>query len=368
MIQSILTSRQPVRERVKNMAFYLSLKRASKKAWAKKHGILFKKKPTFNKPLDPDIRRKHRTTWEPFDRNFNDATLKVCRAVSGKADPWMIPEEIFRADIEPTLNRHSEAHFQAHKSFYNRWFEKGIFPEDLLHIIEGELLDSSYNRISSEQAKKMCPTFSYPVVMKPNRESYGGRGVRFVESADELLTLIGIKKNVVVQKKICQHPQMARFHKQSLNTVRVYLYRSVKNNHIHILAMMPRMGNGGVLDNISTGGMASYLNEDGQFPGYALSSSLEKHLRHPISGTPFTGSIPDFNNLKELSLYVAGKLFLLRIIGLDLCYDVDGKWRVIEINTTGHTIRSVQYNGKPFFGKFTREVIEYCLKNHWTKG
>lgn len=368
MIRSILISSQPVKERVKNLVYYLSLKRASKRVWDKKHRILVKSNPDFNRPLDPALRRNHRKTWEPFDRNFNDATLQICRAVSGRADPLIIPEEIFRTDIEPSLNRHSEAHFQAHKSFYNRWFEKGIFPEDLLHIVNGVVLDSSYKRISAEQATKKCRSFTYPVVMKPNMKSYGGKGVRFIESASELCELIRMKKNIVIQKKIRQHPRLARYHDQSLNTVRVYLYKSVRDDQIHILAMMPRFGNGAQLDNISTGGMASYLTEDGHLPGYALSSSLEKHTRHPISGTPFTGAIPDFSKLKELSLKVAGKLFLLRIIGLDLCYDVDGRWRVIEINTTGHTIRSIQYHGKPFFGKFTGEVIEYCKKYHWTKG
>lgn len=367
MIGSILVSRQPVLKRIKKMAFYFSLKRGAKRTWKKKHEALFSKFPDFNRPLDPSVQQTHREIWEPFNRDFDDSTLKICWALSGTADPRIIPEEIFRADIEPTLNCFPEAKFQAHKSFYNRWFKKGIFPEDLLHIINGEILDSEYNSLTLQQTDEFCSTFTYPVVVKPNKDSYGGRGVRFVESAETLQKIIRQKNNVVIQKKIRQHPELAKYHDNSLNTVRVYLYKSVLDNQFYILGMLPRMGNGGPLDNISSGGLASYISEQGKLPGYALGHSMNKYLEHPISGVPFTDLIPDCKGLKKLSLEVAQKLFLIRIVGLDLCYDITGRWRVIEINTTGHTIRSIQYFGKPFFGEFTGEVIEYCKRNHWAK-
>ncbi|REL23993.1 ATP-grasp domain-containing protein [Rhodohalobacter sp. SW132] len=368
MITSILQSQQPVRDIFKKLAYYISLRRAAGKRWGEKYQHLFKTHPHLNQPLPPDIQKKHRDIWEPFNRDFSDDTLKFCSSFSGNADPKMIPEEIFRADIEPSLNRYPEAHFQAHKSFYNRWFSAGIFPDDLLHVISGEILDHTYSTLSFKDALMKCANFTYPVVVKPNKDSYGGKGIRFVESAGELRKIIRNRKNIVVQKKIRQHPEMARFYEESLNTVRVYLYKSVKDNRIHILGMMPRMGNGGGLDNISSGGIASYIEEDGTLCGFAFGRNMKKFTEHPVSGTPFTGTLPRLEELKKLSIKVAGKLFLLRIVGLDLCYDHTGRWRVIEINTTGHTIRSIQHNGKPFFGRFTGEVIEYCKRNHWAKG
>ena len=47
---------------------------------------------------------------------------------------------------------------------------------------------------------------------------------------------------------------------------------------------------------------------------------------------------------------------------MDLCFDKNSKWRVVEVNTKGITIRFSQYGGKPFFGDFTEEVIEYSIK------
>ncbi len=365
ILKKIVTARGSFKKKLKQLGFYVIRKRAAKKAWNCRHGIVFDKHPDFREPLNKEILKAHRSIWKPFNKNFNDATLKICRSISGTANPLIIPEEIFQADIEPSLNHHPEAHYLAHKSLYNRWFKKGIFPEDLLHLVDGELLDNKYNPLTRKQAEEICDSFSYPVVMKPNRETWGGNDILFVECAEELRRLINSKTNVVIQKKILQHPKLARYHVQSLNTVRVYLYRSVSDNKYHILSSVLRTGNGGPLDNVSAGGLVSRIKEDGLLHGYALDLYGGKFKTHPVSGLPFTGAIPDFEQLKELSMEIAQKLFFLRLVGLDLCYDVSGRWRAIEINTQGHSIRFAQYAGQPFFGEFSEEVIDYCKTHHW---
>lgn len=367
MVKGILTGPGSLKKKLKQLVMYLSRRRGAKKAWDKRHALVFEKHPDFKQPLDDRYRKEHREIWKPFHRKFDDATLKICRSISGIADPMIIPEEIFQTDIEPSLNRHPEAHYLGHKSFYNRWFEKGIFPDDLLHVVDGELLDGEYHTVTPAQADEMCETFTYPVVMKPNTETWGGSDIRFVESAEALRESISSRTNVVVQNKIRQHPEMSKYHEMSLNTVRVYLYRSVKDNQIHIVNTVLRMGNGARLDNVTAGGLVSLIKEDGHLHGYALDRYGERYTEHPLSGESFTNPIPEFKELQQLSMEIAQKLFLLRVVGLDLCYDETGRWRAIEINTKGHSIRFAQYAGKPFFGEQTEEVIEYCRKVHWTK-
>jgi len=99
--------------------------------------------------------------------------------------------------------------------------------------------------------------------------------------------------------------------------------------------------------------------------GFALDRYGQKYEQHPVSGVSFNGEIPNFEELNKLAKVVAGQLHLLRIIGLDLFYDENEQWRMLEINTKGHSIRFAQYAGQPFFGEFTKEVIEYCKENHW---
>ena len=353
--------------KLKRMLAYYSVRRGAKNTWKKRHRIVFEKHPEYRKALDPSIQKQHRDIWKKFNGSFDEATLKICRSSSGKADPLIIPEEIFQADIEPSLNSHSNAHFLGHKSFYNRYFKPGLFPDNLLHRVDGELLDETYQPIEWDTAADRSKTFSYPVVMKPNIESWGGNNIKFIQNTEELLEQLRKNRNVVVQEKIRQHPGLAKYHEKSLNTVRVYLYRSVTDNRIHIINTVLRMGNGRKVDNVSAGGFVSLINEEGRLHGYGLDKYGEKYSRHPITGRPFKGAIPEFEALKKISVDTAQKLHLLRVVGLDLSLDVTGRWRAIEINTKAHSIRFAQYAGQPFFGQFTNEVIEYCKKNHWAK-
>jgi hypothetical protein len=51
----------------------------------------------------------------------------------------------------------------------------------------------------------------------------------------------------------------------------------------------------------------------------------------------------------------------MALAGWDMSLDDQGRWRCIEVNLEGNTIRFAQYAGQPFFGEFTDEVIDYCL-------
>lgn len=366
MIKKILTDRTNLKKKVKSILNYSNRSRGAKKAWRKRHAIVFEKHPAFNKAVNKKKERVHRSYWSEFSSNFSPDTFRICEAISGDADPGIIPEEIFQADIEPSLNRLNEAHYLGHKSLYNRWFPKGIFPRDHLHKIDGELLDDSYNMISATRLKELAAELHYPVVMKPSLDSWGGNAITFIENSEQLLAGVNEKQNIVVQEKVRQHESQSRLNPPSVNTVRVYLYKSVKDNNTHIINIAQRMGNGGALDNVASGGLISLVREDGRMHGYALDRYGQKFETHPVTGLPFTQSLPEFEKMKALAVDVAIKLFHLRVVGLDLCYDSSGTWRIIEVNTKGHSIRFAQYAGKPFFGEYIEEVIDYCIHNHWT--
>ena len=351
--------------RVKNVINYSSRSRGAKKAWKKRHGIVFTKHPEFRKKASKAKEKAHRDYWTAFNSNFRPDTLRICEAISGDADRKVIPEEIFQADIEPSLNRIPEAHYLENKSFYNRWFSQGIFPKDYLHNIDGELLNGNYEPLSPDYLAALAEKILYPVVLKPNRDSWGGNEIHFIENSEELLIKIKERKNYVVQEKINQHELQSRLHPPSLNTVRVYLYKSVSDNKTHIVNIAQRMGNGGKLDNVASGGLISLVQDDGRMHGYALDQYGQKFNTHPVTGFSFNLEVPEFEAMKNLAVMVASKLFLLRVMGLDLCYDSSGTWRIIEINTKGHSIRFAQYPGRPFFGRLTDEVINYCKQKHW---
>ncbi|HLQ99302.1 MAG TPA: sugar-transfer associated ATP-grasp domain-containing protein [Sphingobacterium sp.] len=290
------------------------------------------------------------------------STLRICKNISGRADAKMIPEDVFVSDIEPTLISDGAVHFLSHKSFYNQWFPEGIFPEDIFHCIEGQYLDSELNSIGLDDLKKKAKNILYPVVIKPNWGSYGGKDVYFVENTEKLVTLCKASCDFVVQEQIRQHKFFRRYNPGGPNTIRVYVYKSVKDHKPHVINMALRMGRGGSLDNETDGGLHTIIDEEGFLNNYAVDKYGEKFTEHPDTGYSFDDKIPAVDELKELALKISEQIYFTRIIGLDLCYDSLSRWRAIEVNTKGHTIRFAQYGGQPFFREFTDEVIEYCKK------
>lgn len=356
----------PLKQRVKNIMFYLSRVQGAKKSWKTRHKKAFERNREYKEPLQENIEQEHINIWSLFRRSVDLDTLRICSHISGKTDPRIIPEDIFVSDIEPTLNKNPSVNFLSHKSFYNRWFSKGIFPADILHNVAGQYLDADLSEIDFETFKEKCKEIQYPVVFKPNSDSYGGDGIYFIKNSEQLIQHAKDNSKFVVQEHIKQHDFFNRYNTQGLNTFRVYLYRSVTDNKLHIINIAFRMGVGGSLDNETAGGIHTYINENGKMNGYAVDKYASKFTEHPDSGLPFDEVIRDFEGLKEISLKVGSKIFLARIIALDACYDENGRWRVIEINIEGNAIRFSQYGGVPFFGKFTDEVIDYCKNNHWT--
>ena len=354
-----------VKDKAKRLTYYFSRRRGAKKMWAIRHQKLFSLRESYHEPCNADIESGHQKKWSVFRKRVDMSTIRICKNISGIADVRIIPEDIFISDIEPRLITDESCHFLSHKSFYNQWFPADLFPQDLLHCIEGRYLDAGLNEISiAEVAEKAC-TISYPVVMKPNKDSFGGKDVFFVETAENLISLCESRDNFVVQEQIKQHDFFSKFNPAGINTIRVYVYRSVSNNVFYILNMALRMGKGGSLDNETSGGIHTRINEDGFLNGYAVDKYGERFMIHPDTGYGFNEQVPQYEELKKLSLEVAQKVFFTRIIGLDVCLDESGQWRVIEVNTKGHTIRFSQYGGQPFFGEFTDEVITYCQNNHW---
>ena len=364
-IKILLNKELPVKNRVKNFFAYLSKRRGAKYGWDKRFKKVFELHPEYKKPITKEIEEIHKKAWSFFSKRINLNTLRVCTNISGEANPLFIPEEVFVADIEPTLNQDATAEFLTNKSFYEKWFPEGSFPKCIFHNIDGEWFNRELNPIPFSEIEKIISSINYPVVFKPNINSFGGKDVFFPTNLNELFGLVITQKNFVVQEKIDQDPFLKKFNAAGLNTIRVCLYRSIKSNKIHVLNAALRMGVGGSLDNETAGGIVTLINKNGELNGFAVDKLGSRFDIHPDSKLPFEGIIPDFKNLIILAKNIACKIFYDRLISLDICKDAEGNWKVIEINLYGQTIRFAQYAGHPFFGEFTNEVINHCKQNHW---
>ena len=341
------------------------IRQLSRRDWRTRHHKVFERHPEYLAACPGTAEREHLSLWQPLRRDIRVDTLRVCYHLSGQANPAIIPEELFVSEVEPCLNHYPEARFLGNKSFYNRWFRSGVFPEAFLHNIEGEYFDSTYQPLLADQLPRLLAGLPYPVILKPSRESGGGYGIYFLQNSAELVEKMQGQQNFVVQEVIRQHPFLQQFNPPSLNTLRVYTYRSVVTNTVHVLNSSLRMGRGKQVDNESQGGVVCSLHDDGHFYNYAWDKLANKFERHPDTNLVFADQpqMPNFQKMKQLACEIARDVFLARLLGFDIGLDATGSWRVIEINVFGHAPRFSQYIGQPFFREFTNEVIEYCTQH-----
>lgn len=364
-IKILLNKELPVTNRIKNFIAYLSKRRGAKYGWDRRFKKVFELHPEYKKPIPKEIEEIHKKTWSFFSNRINLNTLRVCANISGVANPLFIPEEVFIADIEPTLNQDTTAKFLNNKSIYEKWFPEGNFPKCFFHNINGEWYNRELNPITFLEVKKIISNLHYPVVLKPNINSFGGKGVCFPATLNELSSLVYTQQNFVVQEKLEQHPFFEKFNTAGLNTIRIYLYKSFKDNQLHVVNIVFRMGLGGSLDNETAGGILTLVTKDGFLNGYAVDKYGKKFTKHPDTGLGFEERIPGFSELIKVSKKIAQKVFYTRLIGLDMCFDKTGNWRLIEINTYSAAIRLAQYHNSLFFGEFTDEIINHCKQYHW---
>lgn len=361
----ITNTKLSTRSKCKSLLQYYNRKRGAAKSWENRHEKVFELHPEYRTPCDQEVELEHQGRWGAFRAKVDMSTLRICSSLSGNADARIIPEDIFVSDVEPGLLTDESCHFLSHKSFYNRWFPGGVFPKDYVHCVDGQYLGAELNPINYEEFRQIVLKLPYPVVMKPNRDSFGGKNVFFVKDSHRLYELSEQSRDFVVQEQIVQHDFFSKYNPVGLNTIRVYVYKSVRDNRHHVINMALRMGKGGSLDNETSGGIHTLIHTDGRMNNYAVDKFAQKYDKHPDTRYAFDEQIPAVDELKKLAEKIASQVYFTRIVGLDLCYDTDGNWKVIEVNTKGHTIRFSQYGGQPFFGEFTDEVISHCRQNHW---
>ena len=351
--------------KLKALLEYARMRRGARVAWGKRFGLVFAKNPEFKRRVPSTVVRAHLNVWGPFRRRVNLADLKIAFHGNNQCDPRVVPEEILVADVEPTLNRHENLMLLENKSLYYKLYDPERFPKAYFHVIDGRFYDASFQQLSAVAVANEISKLPYPVLLKPNRGTAGGKGVKVVGHPDELRQSLQGNRHLVVQELLHQHPFFERFNACGLNTVRVYLYRSVTDDTLVFLNSALRMGVGGSLDNETAGGIVVHIDEEGKLSGVARDKYGRQFEKHPDTGLRFHDNIPYFGELKKASLEVGNQVLYGRLFCLDVCLDPTGTWRLIEINMHGHTARLSQYAGRAFFGDHTNEVVDYCLREHW---
>ena len=205
-----------------------------------------------------------------------------------------IPEDISHNIVEPLLNP------PIYRGLYN---DKNMFDMFLLDIpdslpltfvrrIRGFYYDKKYNRISlSNESFFEILNSVQRIVVKKTKDTSSGNAVFFFvksrgkwinEQTEETLSLNNLNSllgdNYIVQEALVQSDFMAQFNMSSVNTIRILVYRSVKDDRPHVVNAIMRIGKAGaVVDNAHQGGATIGISKNGQLNSFLVNQYGQKY-------------------------------------------------------------------------------------------
>lgn len=249
----------------------------------------------------------------------------------------------------------------ANKGVYGMIFSKFKRPSELIHSINGNIFDSNNRLITLEDAITLILDTNRPIVVKASIGTYGGHGVRILQSYDANMLKSVIKdfgRDYVVQSYLEQSPQTARFNPSSLNTFRVDTL--LLNGVLTVCGTWLRCGaKGSDVDNVTSGGMASCVLSDGRMT--TAISYTTKYIEKSPTGIRFDGAyINHFDRVIDMAKELHRCCPFCAFVGWDIALDKDDEPVFIEMNLSKPDTWPWQLTQGPIFGKRTQEVMDYC--------
>ena len=167
---------------------------------------------------------------------------------------------------------------------------------------------------------------------------HSGQGIKIYDlrEGDSIDSIIHLTKGgFVVEELIEQASPMSDLHPESINTLRVFTFRT--NQEVEILGAAIRMGTGSAfVDNAGAGGIYVGIDvNEGIVNTIARDNIGNKYLKHPDTGVIFPGfKVPDWKEAKETLKEMALVIPNATMISWDLAYSVNG-WCMVEGNDVG---------------------------------
>lgn len=138
------------------------------------------------------------------------------------------------------------------------------------------------------------------------------------------------------QEFVEQHPEAARFHPASLNTVRAWLWHTPGGTW-EVYAAVLRMGVGQhPTDNLCTGGIGPRIDvATGRLkPAIERHPDRTIHHRHPTTGVPLEGAVvPMWDEAVALCRRTCAVFPFLRLMAVDIAFGLEGPL-VTEVEST----------------------------------
>lgn len=171
------------------------------------------------------------------------------------------------------------------------------------------------------------------IIVKP-LDGEGGKGVEKIKvdsNIEELYQKLIDNNQTLVEEVIKQHKQMNKLYDKSVNTLRMFTF--VKDGKAYFLQAILKIGNGGVIDNFSSGGMYTFVDGNGIVLAPAIDQADNYFENHPITKEKIVGfKVPLFHEAVELVKEAALVVPDMAYVGWDVAIGengpilVEGNW------------------------------------------
>lgn len=321
------------------------------------HNIAYKK-------LTSTQKAEVRKIWGNDVKGISFATHELVLSVSGKFDPYVCPEVIFRTKIELAMNNFQLKFGFSDKNYFDKLFKGYPMPKTVVRNVNGAFLDENYAPITADEVVRIIENYD-KVIVKPAIENGCGRSVKLY-TKEEYEKIFGeFKNNYLIQEVLTQHESVSKLNKSSINVVRV-VSLNINGKASPVNCTLRCGAEGAVTDNsITKDGKGMFVigvNPDGTLKSEAYHSCGERITVAP-NGENFAGiKLPNFEKALEMTTKMHEQLPHFGFVGFDVCFDEDGSPRIMELNFRGPGVLYYQYANGALLGERTQEVIDTFLK------
>ena len=282
--------------------------------------------------------------YRKYGCKYSYDTHILTYSVTGKFDARVLPEDMYRSNLELKLNNIGQKFVMSDKNYFEMYMPEVNFPDVIVRNIEGVLYDNYRNIITKEQADKLISEHD-KVVVKPAMDNGFGKGVQLVEKG-ELTVTDSFKKNYLVQKLILQHSKLSAFNESSVNVVRV-VTMFLDGKVFHLTSAFRFGGEGAFTDNaVSKDGKGMTIvgiDEDGKLKEKGYFSCKYKEM-------------------VDIALKQHSRFPSIKIIGWDFTVDREENVVVVEYNIKYPGVLYYQWVNGPLFGERTEEILDKTTK------
>ena len=310
-------------------------------------------------------KRKLKQFYFPYVVHMTDRYHRLYTEKTGKFYPEYFPEELYAMWIDRYFCDREEARFLDNKCYYYRLFSNVKLPEPVAMRVGDSWLDGNLSPVSACDVKKLVHN-EPEIVLKKAVNSQGGFGVKFIkgvklsERFQEKMKRIPC--DVVLQRPVKQHPDLARLHPESVNTMRIVSLMT--EDKVKIYAVCLKIGVGKErLDNGCHGGIYCGVKPDGSLRDYGILDNGTVLKEHPDLKYRFgEQKVPCLKDAITLVKQAHSFMGHFRLISWDVTIDENGDAVLIEANLTLGGINNVQMCSGPLFGKDTKKVLDEVFK------